>query len=363
MIAIATHVTLIAAGPNAAHLMHAYITPFVRTLCVLASLVCVLFLINGGFHYMTCSGQPEKLGHAKLVVKNALLGLVVVFAAAVLTAILSHAYMNGAAPMSERLPSLTTVAAKPVSNGLVDVLIKAITGLLDNIIQSIAAPFLKALAFFTTATPLMAANSSVFNLWLVLVGIGDALFVLVVALLGFHIMSFASFGFDQIAIKHLLPRLTLIFLLMNTSIFAIDGVIGLSNVMIRAVNAGLSTGSVWEVLTKITATANGLGVGALLIMIAFIILSLILLIYYVGRIVTLYIGAVLSPLVLLLWLVPGFRDFAESAAKVYFMTIFVLFVHVVILALAASLFSGISIGRVLWPNSHTSVSGLELHVS
>src|SRR5690606_33624035 len=71
-------------------------------------------------------------------------------------------------------------------------------------------------------------------------------------------------------------------------------------------------------------------------------LSVVLLVYYVGRLVTLFIGAVLSPLVILIWLVPGFRDFSESAAKTYLTTIFVLFVHVVILQLAASLFVGMS---------------------
>jgi len=50
----------------------------------------------------------------------------------------------------------------------------------------------------------------------------------------------------------------------------------------------------------------------------------------------------LSPLVLLLWLVPGFRDFSETAMKTYLTTIFVLFIHVVILTLAASLFVGMS---------------------
>jgi hypothetical protein len=53
-----------------------------------------------------------------------------------------------------------------------------------------------------------------------------------------------------------------------------------------------------------------------------------------------YLGAVLSPLILLIWLLPSFRDFAKSAAKIYMATIFVLFVHVVILELAASLFTG-----------------------
>jgi len=72
-----------------------------------------------------------------------------------------------------------------------------------------------------------------------------------------------------------------------------------------------------------------------------IILAIMLLIYYLKRIIILYIGAVLSPLIILLWLLPSFRDFAVSAAKMYITTIFVLFVQVVVLMLAVSLFSGL----------------------
>ena len=329
---------------SASSVMHSFVAPVVSTLSVLASLICVFFLVNGGFHYMTSSGKPENLDHAKRVIRNALLGLVIVLSAGVLTAILTHAYAGSGVALAPKLPALTTIPPAPVSNGLVDILIKAITGLLNNIIQSIAAPFLKALTFFTSSTPLMADNSSVFNLWLAIVGITDALFVLVVALLGFHVMSYATFGLDEIEFKHLLPRLGLIFLLVNTSIFAIDGVVELSNAMIRAVYAATPSTSVWGVLTAIVKDTSGLGVAALLIMIVFVILAVILLVYYVGRLVTLYLGAVLSPLVLLLWLVPGFRHFSESAAKTYLTTIFVLFVHVVILQLAASLFAGMVIG-------------------
>ena len=77
-------------------------------------------------------------------------------------------------------------------------------------------------------------------------------------------------------------------------------------------------------------------------MVAFLICSVILLVYYVMRLITLFIGTVLSPLVSMLWLIPGFRDFAETSMKTFLSTIFVLFVHVVVLQLAASLFSGMA---------------------
>jgi hypothetical protein len=327
---------------SAASSMRQYVTPVIQSLCVIASLVCAFFLTTGGFHYMTSSGSPESLDNAKRTLRNALVGLVVVLGAAALTTILTHAYSGSSTALNAKLPSLNPITPAHTSNGLVDIIIKAVTGLLNNIIQSIGAPFLKALTFFTTSTPLMTANSVVFNLWLVVVGMTDVIFTVVVALLGFHIMGASTFGFDEIEFKHLLPRLALIFMLVNCSIFAIDGVIEFSNAMIHAINAASgASSSVWDVLTKTIQQTSGEGVAALLIMVAFLIFAVILLVYYVGRLVTLYIGAVLSPLLLVLWLVPGFRDFSETAAKIYLTTIFVLFVHVVILLLAASLLTGV----------------------
>ncbi|MCA9319073.1 hypothetical protein KDA06_05570, partial [Candidatus Saccharibacteria bacterium] len=132
------------------------------------------------------------------------------------------------------------------------------------------------------------------------------------------------------------------FLLINTSIFAIDALIELSNVLITAINQVSGASSVWDTLTAVVKESGGQGAAALLLMLAFLIFSVILLIYYVGRIVTLFLGAVLSPLVVALWLVPGFRDFSVSAIKTYITTIFMLFVHVITLMLAATLFTGMS---------------------
>lgn len=327
---------------HVAQSMRDAVHPLMTMLIAIASLACAFFLINGGFHYMTSSGQPDRLEHAKKVVRNALIGLALVIGAATLTAVLSHAYGNPAHGVSEHLPTLSAVTPEKTSPGLVDILIKAITGLLQNIVESIAKPFIDALQYFTSATPLMAENSSVFNLWLAIVAIADAMFVLVVALLGFNVMSAATFGLEEIEFKHLLPQLGLIFLLMNSSIFAIDAIITLSNGMIKALNAGFGDTSVWKVLGDVTKQAGGLGVATLLIMVAFLIISVMLLVYYVGRLVTLYLGAVLAPIVLLLWLLPSFKDFATNAAKTYLTTIFVLFVHVVVLLLAASIFSTLS---------------------
>ncbi|HET7302719.1 MAG TPA: pilin [Candidatus Saccharimonadales bacterium] len=332
--------TLFGDATAASSAMRSFIAPAVNTICVLASLACVFFLVNGGIRYMTASGKPEQLESAKRLLKNALIGLVLVIAAATLTAILAHAYASSGQTPHDKLPTLQPIEPQKTSGGLVDVLINAVVGLLRNIIQSIGEPFVKALSYFTNSTPLMGDNSSVFNIWLAIVGIADVLMVLVIALLGFHVMSFDTFGFDELEIKHLLPQIALIFLLINTSIFAIDAVISLSNGMIHALQSGFPSSSIWQTLTDITKKSDDMGLAGLLVMIAFLVLSVMLLVYYVGRIITLYIGAVLSPLVLLLWLLPAFKDFALTALKTYLTTIFVLFVHVVILLLASSIFTG-----------------------
>ena len=319
--------------------MRAFVRPLMLTITGIASLVCTFFLVTAGIQYMTSKGSPDKLEHAKRVLRNALIGLVIVLAAGTLTAILSHAYGATVSSSVQSIPSLSPIDAKDQGPGIVDVLIKAIVGLFKHIIQSAASPFIKALDFFTHSTGLMAQNPSVFKLWLVVAGIADALFVVGVALIGFHVMGATSLGLDEIEIKHLLPQLALTFLLINTSIFAIDAIISLSNVMIQAIEAAFSSLTVFNVLGKIADGAGGLGLVALLLMIVFMILSVILLVYYVMRLVTLYIGAVLSPLIVLVSMLPSFKDFAITAAKTYLTTIFVLFVHVIILQLAASLFS------------------------
>lgn len=341
---LASPLTLFANASAASGVMQTFITPVMATLCTIASLVCVFFLINGGLQYMSSSGKPERLEGAKRTIRNALLGLVIVLAAATLTAILSHAYGSGGAAPTEKLPNLQAIEPSKPDGGLVQALIDGVIGFLRNIIESIGQPFVGALAYFVNSTPLMAENSSVFNLWLAVLAIADALFVVVVALLGFHVMSATTFGFEEIEIKSFLPQLALIFLLMNTSIFAIDAVISLSNGMINALQSGFVSTDIWGVLTEMTKKSNDLGVAGLLMMLAFIVLTLMLLIYYVARILALYIGAILAPMVLLVWLIPTFKDFSIAALKTYLVTIFVLFVHAVIWLLAASIFTGVLTG-------------------
>ena len=165
--------------------------------------------------------------------------------------------------------------------------------------------------------------------------------VLCIVFLGLHVMGFYSLGIGEVNIRQLLPQISIAFMFINSSIFIIDAVIGLSNILIKAISNNNAAQSVWNVLSEVVKQPSAYGLAALIIMTIFLVFSVILLIFYVGRIVTIYLGAVLAPIVILCWLLPGLRDMAISACKRYFSAIFVLFVHVVILELAASLLTGI----------------------
>lgn len=58
---LAMSLTLMADTSSATSVIHAYVVPLLRTLCTLASVACVVFLIHGGFVYMTSAGKPERL--------------------------------------------------------------------------------------------------------------------------------------------------------------------------------------------------------------------------------------------------------------------------------------------------------------
>jgi hypothetical protein len=341
MLEQATRITGVASPSFANVDINNYLGPIMASLIGLAGLVSAFFLITAGIEYMTSSGKPDRLEHAKRVMRNALVGLILVIAAGTLASILSGAYGDAGGSGLGNMPSLTPVEASSEGGGITEILLKAIIGLFQHIIETAGAPFIAALGYFTEATPLAGDNPSVFRLWLVVAGIANSLFVVVVALLGFQMMSAATIGFEELEFKKLLPKLAAVFLLMNSSLFLIDVIIGLSNVMITAVVNAFSALTVWEALSGVVDEAGGQGLVALMIMVVFITLAVILLVYYVMRIVTIYVGAILSPLVALLSIVPGFRDFTMTAMKAYLMTVFVLFVHVIILTLSSSLFDGL----------------------
>jgi hypothetical protein len=308
-------------------------------LTVIATASSVFFLIKGGYTYITSTGSPRALESAKITIRNALVGLLMVLSANIVVSVLQNSLGPTVPTGGNSVLEITAIEAVEPSDGLTQVLIDAVSGFIQNIVESSTAPVVDGVIAYLTTTPTLFDNEVVRSFWLVSLGIVDALFVLVVALLGLQVMSAEALGFDEIELKQLLPRIGLAFLGANISLFLADYVILTSNTLVKAVLD--STGGLnhaW-VVNAVSPTALITGTTPLIILVflvLFLVVSIVLLLLYISRLILISLMAVLSPFIFLLWTLPKFSDFASIASKSYLVTVFVVFVHVVMLQLASS---------------------------
>ena len=309
------------------------------TLTLLATVVSSFFIVKGGYLYITSTGKPDALEAAKKTIRNAIIGLVMVISANVLVSILTSSFTTPAHSFESAQIELKPLETVEPSDGLTQVLTDAIAGFLKNIIQSATKPFTDGVISFLTNTPSVVANSTIFNFWLVILGITDSLFALVVALIGLHFMSASTLGFEEVELKQILPKICLAFLGANVSIFIVNWIINVSNVLVNAVinaTGGLNEAWLTNAFNPASLSIGDTALVTLIFGILFIVLIAALLLFYVSRLIFVALGAVLSPLIFLLWAIPRISDFSEIAVKTYITTIFSVFVHVVIIQLASS---------------------------
>ena len=305
----------------------------------LAGTAVVFFLVRGGYLYITSTGDPAALEDAKRTIRNALIGLVLVIAAAFMSNLLSQSLTESSTGGSATALQLEPIAPMQQTGTLTQILLDSVSGFLQNIVGSVTKPILNGILWFLTSTPSLSTNSVVFNFWLIIVGITDSLFAIAIALLGFRVMSASSFGFDDVPLKELLPRIGLAFLLANTSIFWIDWIIELCQTMVNAVlhaTGGLSGAWIINAYDPAALLSGTTALITLIFAVLFILLAVVLLIFYISRLMILAFGAVISPLVCLLSLSSKMSDFVGNAVKIYIVTIFTVFLHVVIIQLASA---------------------------
>lgn len=332
-----------------------YTSSTVQFLTIIASSAALFFLVKGGYLYMTSSGKPETLENAKRTIKNALLGLILVIAASFIVSSLTGIYATASGSGSNGSVALQDIVPAKPSDGLTQVLIDAVNGFLQNLVQSATQPIVNSIMTFLTTTPDLLTNTVVRNFWLVIVGITDSLFVVVVALLGFHVMSAETLGFEQIEMRRILPRIGIAFLGANISLFLCDYVIITCNAMVKAVidaTGGLNQAWITNAITlQNLSNPQTVSLITLLFLVIFLILSMILLFMYVARLIFISLGAVLSPFIFLLWTLPKFADFAEISVKSYIVSVFTIFIHVVVIQLASAFIT-------VPPSSNTSIMAI-----
>jgi hypothetical protein len=149
----------------------------------------------------------------------------------------------------------------------------------------------------------------------------------------------ATFGFEELDIRQLLPRIGLAFLGANISLFLADYLIITNNAIIKTVldsTGGLNHAWIVNAVSPAALITGTTPLITLVFMVLFLIVSIVLLLMYISRLILISLMAVLSPFIFLLWTLPKYSDFASIASKSYFVTVFVVFVHVVILQLASS---------------------------
>ncbi len=309
------------------------------TLIIFATLGAVFFLIKGGYTYITSTGKPDAVEQAKITIRNALIGLVVVLSAGVISQLLTSAITTPIVPTQTEPLQLTPIVPEEQPGGLTQVMLDAVNGFMQSIVQSATKPLVDGIISFLTTTPSVLTNSVIFNFWLIMLGITDTLFVLLVAVLGFQFMSGTTFGFEEIELKQIFSRIGLAFLGANSSIFLVDWIIASCNTLVNtllATTGGLDRAWVLNSVELLKVVNGDAAVISLIFMLMFVILSAVLLLFYIMRLITISLGAVLSPFIFLLWALPRFSDFAEISAKAYITTVYTVFVQVVIIQLASA---------------------------
>jgi hypothetical protein len=305
----------------------------------IAGIAEVFFLIKAGYQYLTSSGKPESLASAKKTIRNAIIGLVIVLGAGVLISIFNNALSGTITNGTTSTVNVAPLDSVTPSDGLTQVLIDAVSSFMQNIVESAVKPITDGVFGYLATTPSLLTNSVIVNFWLISLGIVDSLFVLVTALLGLHVMSGDTFGFEEVELKQVLPKLGLFFLGANVSLFLADYVIVTCNALVMAVlnsTGGLSHSWVVNIINSTTLINSNTPLITLIFLVIFLIVAILLLLMFVTRLIIISIGAVLSPFIFLLWTTPKFSDFAEIATKSYFVAVFMVFVQVIVIQLAAS---------------------------
>lgn len=72
-----------------------FILRIINIALTVAGLIAVLFLIIGGFRYITSAGNEETAEQAKKIITNAIIGIVVIILSFVIVRVISNALVSG----------------------------------------------------------------------------------------------------------------------------------------------------------------------------------------------------------------------------------------------------------------------------
>src|SRR5260221_6090105 len=107
-----------------------YTNNTLNIITVIASSAVVIFLIRGGYLYITSTGKPDALEHAKTTIRNSLIGLALIVASTVLVNILTQAMTPQATSTASSTVKLVPINTTP-GNGTTQIFITTMTGFMQ----------------------------------------------------------------------------------------------------------------------------------------------------------------------------------------------------------------------------------------
>jgi leucyl aminopeptidase (aminopeptidase T) len=104
-----------------------------QIITLISTAAAVFFLVQAGYLYITSAGRPDALESAKKTIRNAIIGLVIVFAANIITTVFQHAMNSPTSPSAGAQLEMVAIETVEPSEGLTQVLIDAIASFIQNI--------------------------------------------------------------------------------------------------------------------------------------------------------------------------------------------------------------------------------------
>jgi hypothetical protein len=238
----------------------------------------------------------------------------------------------------------------------------AITGWFSGLVQSALAPVLHLLSASLLATPTVTGGV-VHGVWLGCLGVVDAVFVLLVMAAGLLVMSHGTLQ-SRYSVKELLPRLVVAAVAANLSLLVVGtagrlgdalagGLLGASPGRTAAAGIGRLVGS----------ALSGGGIFLVLLAGVVVVLTVVLLVTFLGRVALLVVLAAGAPLALAGHALPQTEGLARLWWRALAACVGVQLVQTLLLTVAVRIFLTTAGAGVLGLASGSGLAGLLLVIT
>ena len=224
-------------------------------------------------------------------------------------------------------------SAQDIAKAIIDAIGKAILALLGNpTAQSMTAPFEPLIRLLVTTDPQTTyANQAVTSTWQVMVVVANALLAVFIMTGGLQMMIGRATGTVYLPPQEFFPKLFAVALAVNFSLLFGHILIDINNALCALTQFDM----VQFIASLSKGNQNGQVVVLFILSLIFVIVFLFTIFQLVGRLVVIDLLLVLSPLWMLMWLLPQTKPYAEFSSRVLTVTIFEQAIQLIAFTVAA----------------------------